>query len=249
MKKVFKSLILIGAMFLALSCSRRNEIRFADNKFEFNDTVANINVNMIYPYAEGNDKEVVALINDTIMKRIINSLSSSDSETASSLDQFFNQLAKEKSADTVIGHMPYEYFLKGTGYASESVSSVFLDMSYFTGGAHPANNLYYINFNTQTGKVLDNSELFSNMEDFTKLNRDWFVKCTGIDTPEKETESCMFVSVKELPLPENIGFNQEGVVMAYGYYEIGCRVLGNIIYTIPYAELEKFNILTNVINK
>lgn len=193
---------------------------------------------MTFPLAL--DKSAVAdSINNTIHRTLVenfgtdspNDLKECNVRTA--IDTLFAQ----KLRDSVLQKVPYLLLSEGSVYERGGVSSVYLQQYIFQGGAHGLSPSHYLNFNQQTGSLLGLTDLCKDTAQLTRLNREafaGFMKSKGTE----DYASYLFVTADQLPLPQNIGFDSEGVVMLYNQYEIAAYAFGQSRYVIPYSTVE-----------
>jgi hypothetical protein len=69
------------------------------------------------------------------------------------------------------------------------------------------------------------------------LVKQYFKKETASKTSDS-SENYFFG--EDFKLPENIGFNDEGVIFLYNTYELSSYAQGITEFTIPYNEISKF---------
>ncbi len=95
----------------------------------------------------------------------------------------------------------------------------------------------YFNFDRSDGHRLTNDQLVRDTAELCDLNRKFFnnyLEDNGIDFPK----GALFVSLDELPLPENMGFDSLGLVMIYNQYEIAPYAWGRFVYELPYDQVQ-----------
>ena len=100
-----------------------------------------------------------------------------------------------------------------------------------TGGAHGHLNVSFLNFNAQTGNMLKNEDLFEDYLAFTKIAKTYFDE-------EIADKKDLYFEPDNFTLPENIGFNEEGVILLYNTYEIAPYSSGMTEIQIPWEELQ-----------
>lgn len=121
-------------------------------------------------------------------------------------------------------------------YKTETIISMGLSIYSDTGGAHGNDTIQFLNFNPETGDLLTNDNLIIDMEGFKQLAESFFLdymKNEGSDVSE-------FFFGKPFQLPENIGFNDEGVVLLYNQYEIASYNQGYTEFVIPMDKARRF---------
>ena len=121
-------------------------------------------------------------------------------------------------------------------YKTENIITMGLSAYSDAGGAHGNDSIQFLNFNAETGELYSNEELFSDIEGFKKLAETYFLdhmKNEGSNISE-------FFFGKSFQLPENIGFNEEGVILLYNVYEIASYNQGYTEFVIPMENVQEF---------
>lgn len=129
----------------------------------------------------------------------------------------------------------YEYSANATR-VDANITSIALDESTYTGGAHGYDYLYGVTFDTKTGKELQFSDLGDIREE---------VKSYVDDRIQKEREQGASFEVYEDSIDEildnpswyldGIGFN-----IVFNAYDIGSYAEGRIVIAVPYEKLPGF---------
>lgn len=121
-------------------------------------------------------------------------------------------------------------------YQTENIITMGLSVYADTGGAHGNDSIQFLNFNPESGAVLSQKDFISDIEGFKKLAESFFLdhmKNEGSDISE-------FFFGKPFQLPENIGFNEEGVILLYNTYEIASFSQGYTEFVIPMETAQEF---------
>ena len=121
-------------------------------------------------------------------------------------------------------------------FESETVLTYAINTYTYTGGAHGNDRVILLNFNATTGALLNNSELFTNMSEFTKVAKDWFIKTQKASNPDFSMEDFFFG--EHFKLPENMGYSDDGFILLYNVYEIASYAQGYTEFAIPYDALK-----------
>lgn len=227
--------IFFGLILIFTSCVEESEITF--NEVEISpegNSIVSINI----PKAEG-EGGISSKINTTLYNAISKSLSFGEEDEGS-----------EKSLEDQIQNFNEEYFAfkkefpESTQeweaqidgdlmYRSNEVISIALSSYINTGGAHGILTISFLNFDTETGLQLENEQLFNDMEavkSIAQLHFNDFIS---------ENEKMVF-ELAQFSLPQNIGFEEEGIVMLYNVYEVAPYASGIIQFTIPYDEISSY---------
>ncbi len=120
------------------------------------------------------------------------------------------------------------------------VNSNLLCLEYYTenymGGAYGNYSYHYFNFNPLMGKLVSLSDVFSDMGVFLEKAEDAFRKHFKLSQGTSLAD--YWFPNSKFQLPAEFGFSKEGVVLHYNVYEIGPYSDGDIVFTVPYAEIE-----------
>src|SRR5690606_843214 len=228
-----RSLFLVCISFsLLFSCSE-------DPKLVFNETVftteKNTMVEVIIPLASGTNASVTNAINATIKNHVIKALKIGDTEiiNANTIEEsinYFNAEFEAFSNDFPEAH-PWDAQIDGeVMYQSPEMISVSLSSYVNTGGAHGNLTITFLNFNAKTGNLIKTEELFNNINAFKKIAKTYFE-----DTTEGEND--VLFDPQSFQLPQNIGFNDEGIILLYNTYEVAPYSSGIIEFTIPFKDV------------
>ncbi|TYB78865.1 DUF3298 and DUF4163 domain-containing protein [Bizionia myxarmorum] len=226
-------LLLLSIVFVVFSCEEEEtKITFSEKKIT---TAQNKIVEINIPIAKGNET-VANNINSSIEAAVINSINfdpdapSKKQSISESIDSFNSEYTAFKT-DFPESAMEWEAQIDGEiMYQSEAVISVALTTYSNTGGAHGNLIISFLNFDALTGQSLKNDQLFNDTKSFKSIANTYFnEKIAGKEEFYFEPEN--FV------LPQNIGFNDTGVVLLYNNYEIAPYVTGLTEFTIPFDEL------------
>ncbi len=229
-------LLLLSLIFLVSSCQDEEpKITFSEVNMTTNQNkIVEVNI----PQAEG-PETVAKTINQAIESNISASLTSDpDLQTknmsvSESIDYFNTEYNNFKS-EFPDSPLAWEAQIDGEiMYHSEAVISVAMTTYLNTGGAHGILVINFLNFDALTGQPLKNEQLFNDWESFKTIANDYFNDHIA-DKKELYFEPDNFV------LPENIGFNDEGVILLYNSYEVAPYSTGLTEFTIPYNDLVAF---------
>ncbi|EMQ95790.1 hypothetical protein D778_01680 [Xanthomarina gelatinilytica] len=229
--KIFIYAIIISL--ISQTCKEEKTVEFQEvTKTTTNNKLLEIHI----PEASGND-DISKNINFSIHQHVINSLNIKDTEAPAlktieeSIDAFNNEYESFKSdfPETIIA---WEAQIDGeVMYQSADVISLSITTYMNTGGAHGHLNVSFLNFNAQTGKMLKNEDLFEDYLAFTKIAKTYFDE-------EIADKKDLYFEPDNFTLPENIGFNEEGVILLYNTYEIAPYSSGMTEIQIPWEELQ-----------
>ena len=226
-------ILLIGCSLI--SCKEKIPLHFTERNIEFSDdAVIEINISN----ADGTNS-VAESINSIIENFIVNTISfGEDSLINISLNDAakkFDSMYVAFKDDFEESSLVWEAFIDGeVTYQSPEITCIAINSYLNTGGAHGNMNISFLNFNSQTGQLLQNDDIIKN-NDFIKLAEKYFTLELQ-DMPNEDTFDDYFFG-DDFHLPENIGFSDEGVILLYNVYEIAPYSEGIIEFTIPFEEV------------
>jgi len=199
-------------------------------------TVSNKIVEINIPEALG-DLEISNAINNTINKVIIASLNPKEEPnlstgTVSKSIDFFNKEYIDFKKDFPESAMEWDAQIDGEiMYQSDEIVSIALTSYMNTGGAHGSLVITFLNFDVYTGIQLKNEDLFEDYLSFKEIAKDYF-------NEEIADKKDLYFEPDNFKLPENIGFNYEGVILLYNTYEIAPYSSGITEINIPWNDLD-----------
>ena len=234
MKKVFFSAIL----FVLLACVQENLFQFDEISIEKKEPV---NIAVIYPkLIERSDiaLKINSAIESTLAKQIAFFEENTDSLTLDhSIAQFENRFVSFRN-DFEADAVPWEVNINSeVVFQSSEVITIAIDSYTFTGGAHGNSLVTLLNFDPNTGHLFNQDDLLKTFGDLTDLVKRYFR--IEIETKKNGNDSDYFFG-EDFKLPENIGFNDEGVIFLYNNYELSSFADGITEFTIPYSEISKY---------
>lgn len=234
MKKLFYLLILV----IMSSCVQ-------EHLFEFKETVIDkkepVKVEVIYPKL--NDvSNVSSKINKAIETSLVEQIAFYEEDTGNltldtAISQFENRFVDFKNEFEANAN-PWEVLINSEiVFQSMYVITIAIDSYTFTGGAHGNSVITLLNFDPETGDLYTQENVLKPSKDFIALVEKYFKTETAAKTNDR-SENYFFGA--DFKLPENIGFNEEGVIFLYNTYELSSYAGGITEFTIPYAEISKF---------
>jgi hypothetical protein len=231
--------LFFGVFFVLFSCKEDHSISFIDKSIEKTE---NAKINISYPKAEGNEK-IADRINNTIENFLANEINMSEKSDKNlkledAIKDFDNEykLFKEDFGDST---QEWEALIESeVNYESEAILCVSVTSYLDTGGAHGNSHVTFLNFDRTSGKLLKIKDIINDEEGFKNLVLPFFEKATKPLSDDEEVQNLFFGEAFQLP--ENIGFNTEGVILLYNVYEIASYVQGVTEFTIPYENAKPF---------
>jgi len=217
------------------SCETENKITFKEVEITVEgNSIVSINI----PKAE-RVNIISDHINTTIYQAISQSLSFGEENVNSkkSLEEqilSFNNQYNSFKKDFPDSVQEWEAQIDGDlMYQSSEIISIALSSYLNTGGAHGILTIYFLNFDATTGLQIKNEMLFNDIEAIKPITESYFNDFI------EENNSDVFEADK-FSLPQNIGYEDEGIVMLYNVYEVAPYASGIIQFTIPYNEISTY---------
>tara|TARA_R110002012_G_scaffold312248_1_gene522474 strand:- start:6365 stop:7075 length:711 start_codon:yes stop_codon:yes gene_type:complete len=220
---------LLCLFFLVFSCQEDSAITFSEETIT---TQQNKIVEINIPVAKGAEA-VKNSINESIATLISASLSiEQEMETknrtiSESINKFNSEYENFKSE---FPESPVVWDAQIDGeimYQTDAIISIAITSYLNTGGAHGNLVISFLNFDALTGQSLKNEQLFNNFSAFKTLANDYFNDHIA-DKKELYFEPDTFI------LPENIGYNDSGIILLYNSYEVAPYSTGLTEFTIPF---------------
>lgn len=152
--------------------------------------------------------------------------------------QQYTEEAKQQAED--MGDDFYGYSLDYSAKAvrlDNRITSLAIEESSYTGGAHGYSYLYGITFDTQTGEEITFEKL-GDIRDDIKLYIDEYI---GQKRAEGYTFDFYDDTIDQLLESPSWYLSGLGLNIVFNAYEIGSYAEGRTIVTIPYSEMKNFN--------
>ena len=231
MKKI---LILSLVVLISISCKVEQAIIFNEINLLYNENSI-VEINTLK--ATGNDK-ISETINSTIENHMADLLNFTDDDTNTiplkeAISQFDNQFTTFKDDFEESALVWEATFDTEVTYQSSSIISIAVNSYLNTGGAHGNTNITFYNFDITTAKVIEMKNLITDVDAFTKIANEYFL----METNNQDVE---YFFGEEFHLPDNLGFNEEGVILFYNVYEIASYATGITEFTIPFDEISSY---------
>lgn len=235
LKKI--SFLLVFALVIT-SCNKDTKLKFEPQIFEEFDGAA-IAIN--YPKAIGT-KAVAEKINQHIEHVIANEMNMAEtSENNISVAEAISEFDKEYKTfkkDFQDSSQKWEVTINGeVVYESTEVICVSLQSYIDTGGAHGNGRVTFLNFNPETGAILNQNDIISNTAQFKKIAEKAFKEQTKPKDVNETMEDFFFG--EGFQLPSTMGFTEDGLVLLYNNYEIASYAQGITEILLPYNQIKE----------
>jgi hypothetical protein len=229
-----KHLTIICSFLIFLSCKEELKISFSEISPTIeNNSLVEINI----PEAIGNEA-ITTAINAVIQKTVIallhignidNLRSKSIEESISLFNEEYN-LFKNDFPET---EQPWEAQIDGDiMFQSSEIISIAITSYKDTGAAHGGLNISFLNFETETGKLIQNDNLISNIEAFKTIAQ------THYEQALKEKD--IVTNAEAFDLPKNIAYSEEGIILLYNLFQTEPYSTEIIEFTIPFEEVASY---------
>ncbi len=228
---------------------RKQSLRCKENK----NICATVTVN--YPTAKYGDEFVVNAINQTVKKKILESLavfSDLDKKLVADIDSAmvgFIHLYDNFITASEFFTVPWELKVDGKiVYQSDKIVSIKLENYSFTGGAHPNSNVCMLNFDAQTGQLLQLKDIITDMEEFVAIINNRQDKKRE-KRPINAGPSIELASTSYSGLPENFSIDKKGILFHYNPYEVGTYADGSYSFFLTFDALDEVLIKSRLFNE
>lgn len=227
-------------MFLPIlisSCVQEQLFEFSETAIDKNDPTT---IQIIYSKIN-DDSEVSTKINNTIESTLAQQIAFFEEDTddlslEDAISQFEDRFVSFKN-DFEAEATPWEVIINSeVVFQSMYVITIAVDSYTFTGGAHGNSVITLLNFDPETGNLYTQDEIFKKSSDLKALVE----KSFKMETASKSNTSEDYFFGEDFKLPENVGFNEEGIIFLYNTYEIASYAQGITEFTIPYTEIYTF---------
>jgi len=240
-------MFLILASLMFWSCTKERSLVFSNEKYEKFSKIENIDtptkVVIDIPIATSknmvSDSINVALykfIEDVVYLEDKPILFSSYEELTNSFIVSYEDLKNKYPEET-----EWEANIRGEiCFQTENLLNIRLEYYIFVGGAHGYFGVKSFLFDLKTGKELTKKDLFTDMKNFTPLIEKKFRNKFQINPTQNINSTGFMFENNFFHLPENIFFNENGILLVYNTYEIASYADGIQELYIPYKDITRF---------
>ncbi|MDW5289107.1 DUF3298 and DUF4163 domain-containing protein [Formosa sp. PL04] len=227
-------ILVLFCLFILASCTEEKAITFSEESFS---TPTNNIVDINIPKAEG-ESDIAKQINVTLEQRIAAALQfNQEDNTINALEDNINNFNSEYTdfkSQFPESAQEWEAQIDGeVMFQSPEIISISLTCYTNTGGAHGILVISFLNFDAQTGALIDNSQLFKNITEFTQVATPYF----NDEIAEKKD---MYLDPEKFVLPQNIGYSADGLILLYNTYEIAPYAAGITEFVIPFSVVNSY---------
>lgn len=152
--------------------------------------------------------------------------------------RFFNDY-QEYLSFAEMSTMPWSMETMGKViHQSPEIWNVALENYQFTGGAHPNTHTVFLNFDLDSGQLLDWADVLADSLGFVHLAEAAFREVWDIADDANLDEAGFFWGESFHP-PANFSLEEKGLRLYYNTYEIAPYALGPTDYILPYDQLQE----------
>lgn len=109
----------------------------------------------------------------------------------------------------------------------------------FSGGAHGYQNVFYKNFDLKSGKVIQLSDIFIDLNK-VDWNKNLIENFNKLDFGMGEKSNSGLLFENKIPVNNNFFFDGKNITFTYNQYEIAPYAAGIIQIPIPFSELKPY---------
>lgn len=186
-------------------------------------------------------EDVSTALNKALEEHVIKLVTSEpdpEIDNLEALSEKFVSDYKEAAAD-FSEEPPWEAYVNESIYKkSEDLVSIGITTEIFSGGAHGYKTLTFLNFDPKTGDLYSKEDLFT--PGFKDHVEAIFRKEQNIPQEENINSTGFWFENDTFHLPENIGFEDDKVILIYNSYEVAPYATGDIYMGIPIGEVKPF---------
>jgi len=247
---MYKMFPLLLVLIFASSCSFDKPLQFEEtiitpDSFEVCKTESCPTIKVHFVQAVEND-EKSRIVNKKIFESIASKIApneegSSNFSTIEDALAFFIEDYNKLMAEFGNSFVSYDVdTYMQVSFQSDEFVSLELNYYLFTGGAHGYSGTQFLNFDANTGELLQQNSLFNDVEGLNRLSEKKFRERYQIPQDRSINSSGFWFENNQFHLPENIGFTETELILHYNQYEIASYAEGPIILTIPLTEVEAY---------
>jgi hypothetical protein len=123
-------------------------------------------------------------------------------------------------------------------YNQDDLLSYAVRVSYYTGGAHGAYNVYNYVLDIKTGQYVLENEIFKDKykEELSHILVDEIVRMNEVKDAQ-ELETIGFFDVNEIAPNRNFYIDETGITYTFNEYEIAAYAVGSVSVQLPYDKI------------
>jgi hypothetical protein len=198
-----------------------------------------------YPVMTTGKEEVKKKINQITEQKVLESLavfSDHDNTLVVNLDSAiadFIELYEDYVTDSEFFTIPWELKIKGQIInKSDNMVCLRLENNSYTGGAHPNHYTTMLNFNTNTGDLLELKDVVRNVEEFKNIAEDILLGRNKRRVEPSDEPLIELTSDSYFMLPENFAIQDDGILLYYNPYEASDYANGAVSFLVSFDELK-----------
>lgn len=202
-------------------------------------------ISLEIPIAEG-PENIASRINTSIKKHVVALINSEEDPGLPSYEEFAKDFIAERQriAEEFEESAPWRAIVTGRIFSeNKHLLCIGIDSEIFTGGAHGYRSISFFNFDPETGSLYEHDDIFT--EEFVSFAEKAFKSEQGIPEEENINSTGFWFEDDVFHLPNNIGFEDNKVILIYSAYEIASYADGEFRLEFtkeevaPYIKLPK----------
>jgi hypothetical protein len=133
----------------------------------------------------------------------------------------------------------YLKIISEVSFQNEEYTSIAIETSSYTGGAHANSVLIYLNITSKGKKIDDLNFFFKNDKKVKEIAELAFRKNQSIQENEQLSDKGFLFDDDKFAFSETFGFTAEGLILYYNPYEISSYSEGAITVIVPFSDLKE----------
>ena len=248
---------IISVLALFTSCGSHDENAISFDVVKADKTVLLSNdpnsptckVHLEVASAQGEDQHKADVINNAIMKQLLDMQDISMQEavdsfanvyTSNYVKNFLPLFNQDRDDKEKRAWYDYHYIIKSEAYAGHRGTTVYhVYLDYYEGGAHGINQHLTMNFENATGRQLMLSDIFVPGYEYKLSSILQKALCSYVDVNSLgELKNQGYLYSMDMFPSENFILGQETITFVYNPYEIAPYEKGSIELTLSYSEID-----------
>tara|TARA_R100001369_G_C3314205_1_gene167818 strand:+ start:841 stop:1602 length:762 start_codon:yes stop_codon:yes gene_type:complete len=244
-----KLLVLFICIVSIIGCKKEQSLSFSSENFSEKElpnckTVICPEITINYFTVSG-EESVSTAINAELKKFIVSSLQIGEKPVeTNSIDKASSNFIKTyRKHSAEFPDMAAAYFAEinvRKSLNTPEILSVELQQYKFTGGAHGYGSTTFANFDPKTGELLQQKDLFNDVEGFKHFAETAFRKQHNISEEESINSTGFWFENDTFYLPETVGFTKDDIIIIYNQYNIASYADGPIELKLPIEKAKEF---------
>ena len=257
MKTILNGFLALVCTGLLFSCGSDNSANSSEQtqKLEFEErkwakTIGDcekdacVEIDIRYRKIVDGPTEITSAVNRFFSEGVTESLNSTadDDVRAKNIDQGLDKFIESfERYSTQFPEAPGGWMFKAVGeplFQGDSLISLSLEVTTYTGGAHPNTVTTLATLNRETGRQIDVGDVVTDVDHFTQLAEEKFRERFELSSNADLDEQGFFFEGGVFNLPENWCIIEDGILLHYNQYEAASYAEGAIELKVNWSELK-----------